>query len=106
MDDLNSLYIRLLQFGLLILRDAVYSQNTDWAKAEIEMLHNIPHLICENNLAEHHYYWFTEKKIYLNKILILNDADINTKVRAFYEPIWNKMEPIISKIENNSNEIP
>ena len=60
MDDLNALYAKLLSLGFIVLRQAVDSGDAEWMEAELEMLHNIPSLLGEDNLERHRYYWFTE----------------------------------------------
>ena len=96
MDELNALYRRLLQFGLLSLRQAIYAGNLDWAKLEVEMLHNLPTLIGEANTERHRCYWFIERDIYVQRILALAGSEPASRMRTYYEPIWDEMEPLLS----------
>ena len=95
MEELNTFYNRLLLFGLVILREAIYAGNDDWAKAEVEMLHNIPSLIGEQNLERHRYFWFTERELYIEKITALGLNEPKSRMLTFYEPIWRDMEPML-----------
>ncbi len=106
MEALNPLYIALLRYGLLVLRQAIYSGNNDWAKLEIEMLHNIPSLITELNIERHRYYWFTERDIYIKRISELNSDEPGSLMRIYYEPIWRKMEPLILGTSGLAQKIP
>jgi hypothetical protein len=100
MEKLNSLYTSLLHFGLLVLRQAIYSNNNDWAKLEIEMLHNIPSLIIELNIERHRCFWFIQRDLYIQRILALNDDEPKSRMRTYYDPIWREMEPIILDMLN------
>jgi hypothetical protein len=94
-EELNALYNRLLLFGLVILREAIYAGNDDWAKAEVEMLHNIPSLIGEQNIERHRYFWFAERELYIEKITALGLDEPKSRMLTFYEPIWREMEPVL-----------
>jgi hypothetical protein len=59
---LNVLYSGLLGYGLAGLREAVDSSDLDWARAEIELLHNVPSLLDETNVERHRYFWLTERR--------------------------------------------
>lgn len=98
MEELNAFYNRLLLFGLVILREAIHARNEDWAKAEVEMLHNIPSLIGEQNLERHRYFWFVERDLYIEKIAALGLDGPKLRVRTFYEPIWRDMEPVLLRL--------
>jgi hypothetical protein len=95
MDELNALYGQLLHFGLLTLRQAIYAGKSDWAKLEVQMLHNLPTLIGETNVERHRCYWFVERDIYRERVLALGDSEPASRMRTYYEPVWQEMEPLI-----------
>jgi hypothetical protein len=56
-EKLESHYGKLLAAGFLVLRQAVHADDLEWAEAELELLHNIPSLLCEPNLERHRTYY-------------------------------------------------
>lgn len=97
MQDLNGYYQRILEVGLLVLRLAVDSDDREWASAEIEFLHNIPSLIDEPNFRRHRYFWDVERSHYLEWINSKGSELAKSRMRTFYHPILNEMEPIVSE---------
>lgn len=95
MDQLNSLYARLLHFGLLAARDAIDLQNHEWARAEVELLHNIPSLLNEQNWRRHRYFWFSERQHYIEWVNQSGADEPQKRMRLFYEPVWREMEPLL-----------
>jgi hypothetical protein len=97
MDELDRLYARLLQVGLLVLRQAIESGNQEWARAEAEFLHNVPSLLGEDNVERHRYFWNEERNYYLDWINTRGSEESRSRMRTFYEPIWNDLGPLISE---------
>jgi hypothetical protein len=97
-EKLDAWYRELLQFGLVVLRRAIYAGNIGWSKLEVEMLHNIPSLIGEPNLERHGYYWFTERELYRERIAALGLDEPKSCMRTYYEPIWQEMEPVLMRM--------
>jgi len=95
MDELERLYGRLLQVGFIVMGQAADSGNLDWLRAEIELLHNVPSLLCETNNKRHEYFWNGERPHYLDWLSEHGNEDAKARMRTFYLPIWNEMEPII-----------
>jgi len=101
-EKLTPLYLLHLQLGFIILREAMASGSREWLNAEIELLHNIPTLIGEENLPRHIYFWNEERGLYLDRLSALSETDANSKMRTYYEPLWNDMKPIIQQLEEES----
>lgn len=99
MSELDSLYARLLQVGLLALRQAIESGNQAWARAEIELLHNIPSLLGEENIERHRYFWSQERDQYLDWLSSHGSVEAHSRMRTYYEPIWKEMEPLVTHLE-------
>jgi hypothetical protein len=91
MDNINQAYISLLHFGLLILRNANDSGDQEWVNAEIELLHNIPSLINENNRERHRYFWEGERQLYLDWIARSCNKEAQTKMSTYYVPLWKEL---------------
>ncbi len=60
--------------------------------AELELLHNIPSLLGEENIERHRYFWFKERTHYLEWLTSNGSAEAQSRMRTFYEPIWQEME--------------
>jgi hypothetical protein len=98
MNELDSLYCRLLHLGFIVLQQAADAQDFEWLNAEVEMLHNVPSLIGETNIKRHEYFWQSERTTYIERSRIMgNDLQIS-RMKTYYEPIWEKMGPLISSM--------
>ena len=95
MSELNALYSRVLGYGLISLREAVRCRDLEWAEAEIELLHNIPSLLDEANLERHRYFWFDEREAYIQWVNASERPIPKRRMRLYYEPVWQEMEPIL-----------
>ena len=89
--SLDAYYAHILRVGFLVLKQAVESGNRDWVNAELELLHNIPSLLGETNPERHRYFWLKERTHYMNWVSAPGRADAQSRMRTFYEPIWNEM---------------
>lgn len=99
MDELNSLYIQMLHFGLHLLQHAVLLEDSEWSKAEVELLHNIPSLINETNDFRHIYQWDTTRAMYIEAVSKTQRELPRSRMKIIYQPLWNEMEPIIEKMK-------
>ncbi len=98
MSELDRLYARLLQVGFVVLNQALQAGNRDWVRAEIELLHNIPSLLGEDNTERHQYFWTGERQHYLDWLSQHGTAEARSRMQTFYEPLWNEMEPLIVQL--------
>lgn len=98
MDELDTLYARLLSLGFVVLKQAARSGNRDWLEAELEMLHNVPSLLGEENAERHRYYWFSERTHYIDWVCQSGDDEAISRMKTYYQPIWDEMEPLISEL--------
>jgi hypothetical protein len=96
MTELDSLYTRLLRLGFIVLKQAAASPDRRWLAAELEMLHNVPSLIGEENHARHQYYWSQERPAYLNWVASSGNAEAKSRMLTYYQPIWCEMEAIVA----------
>ena len=99
MSELDRFYARLMQVGLIVLRQAIESGNQDWVRAEIELLHNIPSLLGEENIERHRYFWSQERGQYLGWLSLHGSVEARSRMRTYYEPIWKEMEPLVTQLE-------
>lgn len=98
MAELDALYARLLSLGFVVLKQAARSGKRDWLEAELEMLHNVPSLLGEENVQRHQYYWFSERTHYIDWVSRFGDDEVKSRMRTYYEPIWEEMEPLVAEL--------
>ena len=105
MTTLDSFYSQLLRVGFLVLRQAVDSDDPAWVNAEIELLHNVPSLLGEGNFRRHRYFWRKERTHYIEWVLNGGGELAKSRMRTFYEPIWEEMESsVLELIEQHETE--
>jgi len=95
MDSLDRIYSRLLQSGLIAIRDAAEAGDLPRCTAEADHIHNIPSLIGEHNLHRHVYYATKERKAYLDWVLSVGRKELREYVSLVYEPEWEQMDKIL-----------
>jgi hypothetical protein len=98
MNDLDPLYAKLLSLGFVVLNQAAQSGNRDWLAAELEMLHNVPSLLGEDNVERHRYYWFSERQHYIDWASTPGQEAAKSRMLTYYEPIWREMEPLVANM--------
>ena len=99
MTPLDACYARLLQLGFVVLRQAIESGNHDWIEAELVLLHNLPSLLGESNVERHRCFWFLERVEYMNWVRGQARNEPISRMRTYYEPIWEEMEPLIANLK-------
>jgi hypothetical protein len=97
MDSLDRLYARMLQLGFVVLRRAIESGIEDWVHAEIELLHNVPSLLGEENSERHRYFWEQERVHYREWVSEQESHEADSCMRTYYEPLWDEMEPLMEQ---------
>jgi len=97
MTQLAPWYIQLLQVGFIVLRQAVESGDREWVDSELELLHNVPSLIEEDNKARHSYFWLKERTRYIKWVSVPGREKALSRMRTFYKPIWDEMEPLVQQ---------
>lgn len=98
MRQLDLLYAQTLDVGFSVLRQAAESGNREWVNAELELLHNIPSLIGEGNKTRHRYFWDMERTRYIEWVSGPGREEARSRMRTFYEPIWDEMEPLVHQL--------
>ncbi|MCX7388712.1 MAG: hypothetical protein NTX48_18775 [Planctomycetales bacterium] len=101
MKSLDYLYIEILRLGLILLRDAVQSGNSEWSRQEVEHLHEVPSLIGDMNSWHHLAYWEMSQGPYREWVQ-QQDADVQDCIFAFYETVWTKMRPHMTEITSRT----
>jgi len=99
MEALNVYYAKLLQVGLIVLRQAIWSSDREWAQMEVQHLHNLPSLINESNIERHRYFWFQERERYI-EWASKKGGDPQSRMLTYYEPLWREMEPVMNELFN------
>jgi hypothetical protein len=101
---IDCLYAQTLQVGFLVLRQAFESGIRDWVNAELEFLHNVPSLIGETNTARHRYFWYKERRRYMDWASAPGRDQAKSRMMTYYQPIWDEMEPLITRFLDPVNE--
>ena len=104
MRELDFLYAEILGAGFIVLRAALNSKDWEWINAEYEVLHNVPSLIGEANIEHHKCYWFGDRTYYLDWLSAKGPEGAQSRMPAYYKPIWDKMELVIMQIVSGSGE--
>ncbi len=89
MDNRDRIYLRILSFGLLRIRDVSALGNVAYCSVESEHLHNIPSLIGEPNELRHAYYFEKERTSYLARVD--RSAPGIDFTLARYEELWAEL---------------
>lgn len=95
LQNLNDCYLQLMSVGFIVLRQAVDSRDRAWAAAEVELLHNVPSLLNEQNAERHRYFWYSEREHYLDWVSEPGREEARSRMETYYEPIWRAMEPLL-----------
>ena len=98
MNDLDALYAKLLSLGFVVMKQAVARGDREWLDAELEMLHNVPSLLSEENYTRHQYYWHQERQHYIDWVSAPGREEAKSRMLTFYEPIWQEMEPLLTEL--------
>ena len=92
MTERDAIYLQILHFGLLRIRDLSALGNIEYCAIESEHLHNIPSLVGETNDERHKFYFQKERPYYLERV------DFSTPGLDFtmrrYEELWARLGKI------------
>lgn len=94
--ELDQLYCRMLSLGFILLRKANDAGDAEWVASELELLHNVPSLVGEENALRHEYFWLQERTAYIERASASGRERQKSEMLTYYDPIWRKMEPLIS----------
>jgi|GEM_PF-4402475 len=94
-DELDQTYSQILKYGLLVLRAAIASRDTDWALAEVELLHTIPTLLGRSEVKGHRYFWNGTREMYLEWLASSKNAEAQSRARTYYFPLFEALQPLI-----------
>ncbi len=97
MCELDFLFARFLSVGFVVMRQAFESSSREWMDDELELLHNVPSLMGENNAKRIEYFWFKERAHYIQRISMPGRELANSRMMTYYKPIWDEMEPHITR---------
>lgn len=94
MNERDHVYAQILQFGFVVLNQALESGDSEWVRAEVEMLHNIPSLIGDDGVERHLYFWNEERRHYIDWVESQGSVEARSRMRTYYEPLWSKLESL------------
>ena len=105
MTTLDFFYSHLLSVGFVVLRQAIDSDDPEWVNAELELLHNIPSLLGEENIKRHRYFWLEERSHYIQWVSDAGSESAKSRMQTFYEPIWDEMKStVLALIDSDERE--
>jgi len=91
-------YLKLLDFGLVWVRNLAWSGRIDLCQIEADHLHNIPSLIGETSEDRHTYYLDVERGLYLERLHALEVtefvAEYLEQVDILYSGPWQVLAEI------------
>ena len=93
MTDRDEIYIQILEYGLIALKNAAITGNVKYWATEAEHLHNVPSLIGDSNEFRHRYYFDQERVAYLESV-DRSIPEIQFTLRR-YDELWAELEPLI-----------
>jgi hypothetical protein len=97
MIERDQIYVQILHFGLLRLRDAACGGHVQYCAIEAEHLHNIPSLIDESNELRHQSYFEKERSYYLERV-DRSIPGVDFTLRR-YEELWQQLAELIEPVE-------
>lgn len=97
MNRLRYIYLKILEYGLLNIRELSRAQDVRLCEIEADHLHNIPSLVQSDNIERHRYYYDIERTSYLESI---KSAGRGSECFAFrrYCELWGEMGKVINEI--------
>jgi hypothetical protein len=95
MSERDQIYVQILHFGLISLRNRTNAGDIQYCAIEVEHLHEVPSLIGEMNEARHEYYLRGHRGLYLERV------DQTKESLGFvlnrYRELWPQLEAIHSQ---------
>ncbi len=94
----DEVYVDILTFGLIHIRNAAYSGDARACEIEADHLHNLPSLIGETNELRHQYYYEKERTLYLERAAGLDASAAERAAFTMnrYRSLWAELEAIAS----------
>jgi hypothetical protein len=93
--NIDSLYTHFLTAGFISLREALDVGDLEWAKAETELLHNVPSLIGERSWGRHDYFMNEERSVYIAWVSAPGRENVKARMKTFYQPFWSELEVLV-----------
>ena len=95
MSDRDRVYVQILHYGLIGLKNAAYGGEAAYWEIESDHLHNLPSLVGEPNEHRHDYYFDTERSYYLERVQHCKQDTRFTLAR--YKELWEQLEALKPK---------
>jgi hypothetical protein len=89
----DEVYLDILKWGLLHIRNAGCSGDARTCEIESDHLHNLPSLIGERNELRHRYYFDDERALYLERITAQDSTavELASFTMARYRELWAEL---------------
>jgi hypothetical protein len=95
MSELDGVYLRLLQHGLVAIRNASRRGDLEFCKAASEYLHEVPSLIGETNVHRHHCQATATRQAFVDWINVSGDASARRFVEIWLASAWKQIDKIL-----------
>ncbi|MEM8945981.1 MAG: hypothetical protein AAGD11_12465 [Planctomycetota bacterium] len=93
-DSRDEIYLLILHYGLLRLREAARAGLSAYCEVEADHLHNLPSLVGERNEHRHTYYFEKERTLYLERV-DRSVPDIGYTLSR-YDELWTQLADLRS----------
>jgi hypothetical protein len=94
-DRLDPLYVEILKFGIVSIRNASHGGDLEYCGVESEHLHEIPNLIGSDHMPSHVYHATGCRRLYLAWVEKNGGERLREFVHIYYEPIWLQIDEIL-----------
>lgn len=101
--SLSQAYSAILHHALQLARDALDLKDFEYARCEIEHIHNIPSLQFEENVSRHLYYYDVEREAYLASLAKLDSEQPLKNARLFFQDQWDVIHNSLGNTESDSS---
>ena len=95
MNELDQIYLKILYYGLVAIRNATGLGDLEWCRAEAQHIHELPTLIGEANMQRHLDYYCRIKTNYIEWIKTANREDVKEFPCRAYLPLWSRMHELL-----------
>ncbi len=89
---LSTAYSGILHHALQLVRDALDLKEFEYARCELEHIHNIPSLQFEENVTRHIYYYDVEREAYLASLRKSESRRALSNAELFFQDKWDAIQ--------------
>lgn len=88
LDAVQRAMSRIAEIGAVMIRDRAHL--SAYVQAEADHIHNLPSYMLDRRLARHSYYWNSERKAYMEKVMALGLDSVPCAVMlSSWDELWS-----------------